>query len=115
MITFTFNRDLVLQSFAKTDELKEANKADYYKHQNAGLKGEITKLKQQIKLGNNMETKTDKYIESLISEIQEKDKQIEQLKFELKAADSVNEGLVKQIKEIEINLNEANEHIWRKK
>lgn len=53
MITFNFNRELVLQSFAETENEKEANKATYYKHQNAGLKGEITKLKQQIKLGNN--------------------------------------------------------------
>lgn len=52
MITFTFNRDLVLKSFAKTDEQREANKSTYYKNRNAGLKGEITKLKQQIKLGN---------------------------------------------------------------
>lgn len=53
MITFTFNRQLVLQSFAETEKEKEAQKSEFYKHQNAGLKGEITKLKQQIKLGNN--------------------------------------------------------------
>lgn len=52
MITFTFNRQLVLQSFAKTEEQREADKATYYKNRNAGLKGEITKLKQLIKLGN---------------------------------------------------------------
>lgn len=52
-ITFTFNRNLVLQSFAKTEEQREANKATYYKNRNAGLKGEITKLKQLIKLGSN--------------------------------------------------------------
>lgn len=54
MINFTFNRQLVLQSFAKTEEQREANKANYYKNRNAGLKGEITKLKQQIKLGNGI-------------------------------------------------------------
>lgn len=55
MITFTFNRQLVLQSFAETEEQKEANKVTYYKNRNAGLKGEITKLKQLIKLGNGKE------------------------------------------------------------
>ena len=53
MIQFNFNRQLVLKSFAETDEQREANKSEFYKHQNAGLKGEITKLKKQIKLGNN--------------------------------------------------------------
>lgn len=53
MITFTFNRDLVLQSFAKTEEQREANKSDYYKNRNAGLKAENTRLRNQlIKLGN---------------------------------------------------------------
>lgn len=53
MITFTFNRSLVLKSFAETENEKEANKADYYKNREAGLKAYITVLKKQIKLGNN--------------------------------------------------------------
>ncbi len=53
MITFTFNRDIVLQSFAKADELKEANKADYYKNRNAGLKAENTRLRNQLTYNRN--------------------------------------------------------------
>lgn len=53
MITFNFNRQQVLQSFAETEKEKEAKKADYYKNREAGLKAYITVLKKQIKLGNN--------------------------------------------------------------
>lgn len=53
MITFTFNRDLVLQSFAKTEEQREANKSDYYKNRNAGLKAENTRLRNQLTYNRN--------------------------------------------------------------
>ena len=56
MITFTFNRQQVLQSFAETEKEKEAKKADYYKRQTAGKQAYITVLKKQIKLGNNLTT-----------------------------------------------------------
>lgn len=52
MITFNFNRNLVLQSFAETEKEKEAKRADYYKRQTAGKQAYITVLKKQIKLGN---------------------------------------------------------------
>ena len=48
MIQFTFNRTLILESFAKTDEKKEAEKAEYYKRRNAGLKSYNTRLKNQL-------------------------------------------------------------------
>ena len=56
MINFTFNRQLVLQSFAETEKEKESKKAEFYKRQTAGLKAYITVLKKQIKLGNNLTT-----------------------------------------------------------
>lgn len=46
---FEFNRALHLSHYAKIDDMKEARKAEYYKRSNAGLKGEITKLKNIIK------------------------------------------------------------------
>lgn len=49
MVTFTFNRQLHLDHFAKIDELKEANKSDYYKKQSEGYKAYITVLKKQLK------------------------------------------------------------------
>lgn len=52
MITFNFNRQQVLQSFAETEKEKEAKKSDYYKRQTAGKQAYITVLKKQIKLGN---------------------------------------------------------------
>jgi len=51
MKQFIFNRSIVLESFAKTDDKKEANKSDYYKRQTAGKQAYITRLKKQIKLG----------------------------------------------------------------
>ena len=42
-----------LDHFAKIDELKESNKAEFYKRQTAGKQAYITVLKKQIKLGNN--------------------------------------------------------------
>lgn len=52
-IVFNFNRDLVLKSFAKTEEQKEANKADYYKRQTAGKQSYITRLKNQLTYNRN--------------------------------------------------------------
>lgn len=49
MVTFTFNRQLHLDHFAKIDEKKEANKSDYYKRQTAGKQAYITVLKKQLK------------------------------------------------------------------
>ena len=53
MITFTFNRQLVLQSFSKTEEQREANKSTYYKNRNAGLKAENTRLRNQLTYNRN--------------------------------------------------------------
>jgi hypothetical protein len=46
---FKFNRELILASFAKSEENNEAKKADYYKNQNAGLKGWINRNKFKSK------------------------------------------------------------------
>ena len=48
-----------------------------------------------------MEDKADKYIESLMDEISELSKLVEQLRLELQAADSVNEAKDKEIKQLE--------------
>ena len=53
MIIFKFNRDLVIQSFAKTEEQREANKSNYYKNRNAGLKAENTRLRNQLTYNRN--------------------------------------------------------------
>lgn len=53
MITFNFNRQLVLQSFAKIEKEKEANKSNYYKNRNAGLKAENTRLRNQLTYNRN--------------------------------------------------------------
>lgn len=48
MKSFTFNRALILASFAETEKQHEANKADYYKRRNAGLLAWNNRLKNKL-------------------------------------------------------------------
>ncbi len=48
MKPFTFNRAIVLASFAETEKQKEAEKSEYYKRRNAGLLAWNNRLKNQL-------------------------------------------------------------------